>query len=281
MVRMIPMIGRRLALSFVILSLTALIVFLGTEVLPGDALTATIPAEELAFYSPQQIAEMRHEYGLDRPVYLRFLEVWQRLFTLDFGTTIVKREPVFDRILHPMINSAILAGVALAVTLAAVIVLGVLASLRPGGRLDNAISGTTLFTYSMPDFVVSIPGASSPTPEANTASCLAWASNLPRRPRFERLTIWREVETIRQRDRRQQVDFVGTEQARPISIADVLMRVSDLNIDRPLVDPPHSHPVLVAMPEAVEDLPSRGMNPEFFHGPHQALRGSRAWSDRA
>jgi len=155
MTRMIPMIGRRLALSFVILSLTALIVFLGTEVLPGDAITATIPAEELAFYTPQQIAEMRHEYGLDRPVYLRFLEVWQRLFSLDFGTTIVKREPVYDRILHPMINSAILAGVALAVMLAAVIVLGVLASLRPGGRLDNAISGTTLFTYSMPDFVVS------------------------------------------------------------------------------------------------------------------------------
>lgn len=155
MARIITMMGRRLALSFFILSLTALIVFLGTEVLPGDALTATVPAEELAFYSSEQIADMRREYGLDRPVYVRFLEVWQRLFTLDFGSTIVKREPVFDRILHPMINSAILAGVALAVMLGAVIVLGVLASLKPGRRLDNAISGTTLFTYSMPDFVVS------------------------------------------------------------------------------------------------------------------------------
>lgn len=148
------MLGRRLILSFVILSLTSLIVFLGTEVLPGDAITATIPAEELAFYTPEQLDQLRSEYGLDRPLVIRFAEVWQRLFTLDFGTTLIKKEPVLGHIAHPIINSAILAGVALFVMLFLVLVLGVLASLKPGGRLDNAISATTLFTYSMPDFVV-------------------------------------------------------------------------------------------------------------------------------
>ncbi|WP_299731679.1 ABC transporter permease [Devosia sp.] len=146
---------RRLVMSFFILSITALIVFLGTEVLPGDALTATIPTEELQFYSADQLAEMRSELGLDRPIPVRFLEVWARLMTFDFGTTIVKHEPVGPRIFHPMINSAILAGVALVVMLALVISLGTLASLKPGGRLDTTISATTLFTYSMPDFVVS------------------------------------------------------------------------------------------------------------------------------
>ncbi|KRC11642.1 hypothetical protein ASE23_21900 [Rhizobium sp. Root73] len=149
------MMGRRLLMSFFILSFTALIVFLGTEVLPGDALTATIPADELAFMPAQQIEDMRRELGLDRSIPVRFLEVWTRLMTFDFGTTIIKREPVFDRIMHPMVNSAILAGVALIVMLVIVITLGVLASFKPGGRLDNAISTTTLFTYSMPDFVVS------------------------------------------------------------------------------------------------------------------------------
>lgn len=155
MTQILEMMGRRLLMSFFILSFTALIVFLGTEVLPGDALTATIPADELAFMPAQQIEDMRRELGLDRSIPVRFLEVWTRLMTFDFGTTIIKREPVFDRILHPMINSAILAGLALVVMLAIVIALGVLASLKPGGRLDNAISTTTLFTYSMPDFVVS------------------------------------------------------------------------------------------------------------------------------
>lgn len=155
MTQILEMMGRRLLMSFFILSFTALIVFLGTEVLPGDALTATIPADELAFMPAQQIEDMRRDLGLDRSIPVRFLEVWTRLMTFDFGSTIIKREPVVDRILHPMINSAILAGVALIVMLAIVITLGVAASLKPGGRLDNAISTTTLFTYSMPDFVVS------------------------------------------------------------------------------------------------------------------------------
>ncbi|MBZ9719919.1 ABC transporter permease [Mesorhizobium sp. AD1-1] len=142
-------------MAFFILSLTALIVFLGTEVLPGDALTASIPAEELQFYSPEQLDQMRSELGLDRSIPIRFFEVWRQLFSFNFGTTIIKHEPVLDRIFHPMINSAILAGLALVVMLALVIALGVLASLKPGGRLDNAISTMTLFTYSMPDFVVS------------------------------------------------------------------------------------------------------------------------------
>lgn len=149
------LIGRRLFMAFFILSFTALIVFLGTEVLPGDALTASIPAEELQFYTEEQLDQMRSELGMDRSIPVRFFEVWRQLMTFDFGTTIMKKEPVGARIFHPMVNSAIMAGLALMVMLALVIVLGVLASLKPGGRLDNSISTTTLFTYSMPDFVVS------------------------------------------------------------------------------------------------------------------------------
>jgi peptide/nickel transport system permease protein len=149
------LIGRRLFMAFFILSFTALIVFLGTEVLPGDALTASIPAEELQYYTQEQLDQMRGDLGMDRSIPVRFLEVWRQLMTFDFGTTIMKKEPVGPRIFHPMVNSAIMAGLALVFMLALVIVLGVLASLKPGGRLDNSISTTTLFTYSMPDFVVS------------------------------------------------------------------------------------------------------------------------------
>lgn len=149
------MIGRRIFLSFFILTLTSLIVFLGTEVLPGDALTATIPADEMAFYTEDQLAQMRAELGLDRSIPVRFFEVWHQLVTFDFGKTMVKREPVIDHIYHPMLNSAIMAGIALVVMLIIVVTLGVLASLRSGKWLDTSITGATLFTYSMPDFVIS------------------------------------------------------------------------------------------------------------------------------
>lgn len=150
----IAFILRRTALAAIVLTLVALIVFIGTEVLPGDAVTASIPVEEIIYYSPEQLAALRAEYGLDRPLPVRFFEVWKQLFSFDFGVTIMKREPVLDRILYPVRNSAIMAGAALVGMLVLVVVLGIAATWRPGGRLDSLLSGAILAGYSLPEFVV-------------------------------------------------------------------------------------------------------------------------------
>lgn len=145
---------RRIALATGVLSIVALIVFIGTEVLPGDAITASLPAEEIVYYSPDQLAALRAEYGLDRSLPLRFLEVWRQLFSFDFGVTIIKREPILERIYYPMRNSLIMAGCALIVMLLLVLVLGVLATWKPGGRLDGLMSSAVLAGYSLPEFVI-------------------------------------------------------------------------------------------------------------------------------
>jgi len=152
--RIIAYIFRRVALAVGVLTLVALIVFIGTEVLPGDAVTASIPAEELIYYSPKQLDALRAEYGLDRPIPVRFFDVWKQLFTFDFGVTLVKREPVFDRIIYPMRNSAIMAGTALVVMLVLVLIIGIAAAWKPGGRIDSLLSGGILAGYSLPEFVV-------------------------------------------------------------------------------------------------------------------------------
>ena len=150
----IALILRRLALSGLILLLVSLVVFIGTEILPGDALDSTIPADELQYYTEDDLARMRAELGLDKPAPERFFDVFWNLITFDFGVTIMTREPVIDAIWHPMVNSALMASVAIVLTPIVAIALGVFAALKPGGRTDGAISGATLFTYSMPDFVV-------------------------------------------------------------------------------------------------------------------------------
>lgn len=97
---------------------------------------------------------MRAELGLDQPPLTRFLDVFTNLITLDFGVTIMTREPVLDSIWHPLLNSLLMTSVAVVVTPIVAIVLGMLAALRPGGRVDDLVSGGTWFAYSMPDFVV-------------------------------------------------------------------------------------------------------------------------------
>ncbi len=148
------LVARRLALSALILLLVSAIVFIGTEVLPGDALDATIPVDELIFYTEDDLARMRAELGLDRPALERFATVFWGLVTFDFGVTLLTQEPVWEAIYHPLMNSLLMASVAILLTPLVSIALGIWAALKPGGRVDGAVSGTTLFAYSMPDFVV-------------------------------------------------------------------------------------------------------------------------------
>ena len=150
----LTLIGQRLGFAVLILSLVVAIVYAGTEILPGDAITAMIPQDELIFYTEDDLAALRAEYGMDRPVAIRFAEMWWNQFSFNFGTTLTQREPVIDRIFYPIRNSAIMAGVALVVMLALVLSMGILASLKPGGTLDTVLSSGTLISYSLPDFVV-------------------------------------------------------------------------------------------------------------------------------
>lgn len=150
----LALILRRLALSGLILFMVSGLVFVGTEILPGDALDATIPADELMYYTEDDLARMRAELGLDKPALVRFVDVFTGLITFDFGVTLLTQEPVIGSIWHPMLNSLLMASVAIVLTPLVSIALGIAAAMRPGGRLDGIISGATLFAYSMPDFVV-------------------------------------------------------------------------------------------------------------------------------
>lgn len=151
---LLTLIGQRLGFAVLILSLVVAIVYAGTEILPGDAITAMIPQDELIFYTEDDLAALRAEYGMDRPVLMQFAEMWWNQFTFNFGTTLTQGEPVIDRIFYPVRNSAIMAGVALLVMLALVLTLGIMASLKPGEALDTTLSTGTLVSYSLPDFVV-------------------------------------------------------------------------------------------------------------------------------
>ncbi|MEL6234845.1 MAG: ABC transporter permease [Pseudomonadota bacterium] len=150
----LALVLRRLALSGLILLLVSGLVFLGTEILPGDALDATIPADELMYYTDEDLARMRAELGLDRPALERFIGVFWNLITFDFGVSLLTQEPVLPSIWHPMMNSLLMASVAIVLTPLVAIALGIWAALKPGGRADGMVSGGTLFAYSMPDFVV-------------------------------------------------------------------------------------------------------------------------------
>lgn len=64
---------RRLGLYLLTLFLASLLVFVATEVLPGDALEVSLTSEELSLMTHEDLDRRRAELGLDRPAALRYM----------------------------------------------------------------------------------------------------------------------------------------------------------------------------------------------------------------
>ena len=75
----LALIARRLAASLLVLLLVSGVVYWGTVVLPGDALTAVLPLDILMTISPEELARRRAALGIDRPHLVQFGEFIGRI----------------------------------------------------------------------------------------------------------------------------------------------------------------------------------------------------------
>jgi peptide/nickel transport system permease protein len=127
------------------------LVFGTVELLPGDAATTTSERGE----SAADTEERRRLLGLDRPVLERFWDWMSGLPTGDLGTS-ARGEKVTDLLSTAFPNTLLLGGLALLLTALLSVALGCWAALRPGGRVDRAVSGTATAVLALPEFVVAV-----------------------------------------------------------------------------------------------------------------------------
>jgi peptide/nickel transport system permease protein len=148
---MIRYLARRLLLAVPTLLGIVLLVFLLLHLAPGSPVSA-IGGESGRHVSAKAAEEMRRAYGLDRPLPERFVSWIGRVVRFDLGESFVDHRPVSRRIREALPYTIELNGLALLLTLAIAVPLGVAAGGRPEGPLDRA-SGAVLFAlYSMPSF---------------------------------------------------------------------------------------------------------------------------------
>ena len=138
--QMIPTILAVAALIFVIFS-----------VVPGSFASSMTGGGRRAL-SPELVAQINAQFGLDKPLPVRFWDYLVKLAQFDLGTSFRTREPVIDLIAARIGPSLELA--AAAMTLAAVvgIPLGFLAAMRPGSLLDSVTMIGAVSGLSMPQF---------------------------------------------------------------------------------------------------------------------------------
>jgi peptide/nickel transport system permease protein len=131
---------------FVLLIVSAITFFM-INLAPGG------PSALMRFdVTPEQREALTRRFGLDQPVPVRYLEWLAGALHGDLGTSLTTQQPVLDRIGERLPNTLLLSGLALALSIAVGIPMGVASALKRGSAPDYALSTLSLLGLSIPAF---------------------------------------------------------------------------------------------------------------------------------
>lgn len=150
----VPLILRRVGAALITLLLVSIVIFTIASLLPGDA------AQEVLGQSatPEQVAALRAEMGLDRPAPARYVGWLGALLQGDPGQSFVANLPVSDIIAERLPNSLMLAGMTAAIAVPIALLIGIVAAIRRGRATDRVLNVITLSLVAIPEFLVATVG---------------------------------------------------------------------------------------------------------------------------
>ena len=145
---MLKLVAQRLGLGIITLFAASVLIFAGTEILPGDLASAILQNSA----TPENLAALRLELGLDRPALLRYVEWLLNVLRGDFGRSLANNRDVLTEIAPRFANTMFLAIYAACVAVPLAVGLGLIAAIRQGSIFDRLINFVTLLTISVPEY---------------------------------------------------------------------------------------------------------------------------------
>lgn len=146
----LKLVAQRLALGAILLLAASALIFGLTEVLPGDAAQAILGQSA----TPESLANLRQEMGLDRPSLTRYGEWLGGIFTGDLGNALTNKLPIAEQVSRRMGATLFLAFWAAIISVPLAILLGLIAVRYQNRWPDKLISGVTLTSISLPEFMI-------------------------------------------------------------------------------------------------------------------------------
>src|ERR671918_2778057 len=144
--------GRRLVGAVPVLFGISFLVFLLMHLAPGDPVGLLLGEDA----TPEDVARVRHEWGLDQPLLVQYGQFVSRALVGDFGTSLKFGEPVLKLIYERLPATVELATVALLVAILTSIPIGVYSAIKRDSLLDHAGTGVALIGVSLPNFWLGI-----------------------------------------------------------------------------------------------------------------------------
>ncbi|MBN8952851.1 MULTISPECIES: ABC transporter permease [unclassified Rhizobium] len=147
---LLSLIIERCVLSIILLFAVSILIFGGLEALPGDFATTYLGQSA----TPQAVANIREELGLNRPVVTRYVEWLGNAVQGDFGTSWASKNSVSEQIGKRLGNSLFLAGFAALISVPLAVCLGMLAVHYRNRMPDKIINVISLAAISLPEFFI-------------------------------------------------------------------------------------------------------------------------------
>ncbi len=144
----IRLVLRRLGLGLITLLVISVIIFFMIELLPGDIAEAVLGQGA----TPENLAALRKEMGLDTPAPMRYLNWLAGAVTGDYGNSIVTGERVIAVIGERLMRTLFLAAYAAVIAVPVSIVLGIIVALLRNSVFDRVANVVTLTAISSPEF---------------------------------------------------------------------------------------------------------------------------------
>lgn len=144
------LVAQRLALGLLLLLACSVLIFAGTTMLPGDVAQQILGQGA----TPENLANLREELGLNDPAITRYFEWLGGILQGDLGTALTNGQDIADSIGRRLQNTLFLAFWAAVISVPLAIFLGLLAVRYKDRWPDKLISGVTLTTISIPEFMI-------------------------------------------------------------------------------------------------------------------------------
>jgi ABC-type dipeptide/oligopeptide/nickel transport system permease component len=127
-------------------------VFFMMHIIPGDPVRVLYGNE----LPEEYLEEVRHELGLDRPMYIQYVEYMGKFFRGNLGVSFRYKVPVWRKIVDVYPVTVELTAFALLLSTLMGIPLGIFAALKRDTFFDHAIRGLSLYLYSNPSFFTAL-----------------------------------------------------------------------------------------------------------------------------
>ena len=143
-------VAQRLLLGVLMLVGVSVLIFAGTQILPGDVAQAILGQSA----TPEALANLRKEMGLNEPAVTRYWQWFSGAVSGDFGKSLSNGQDIATALGKRLQNTLFLAASAAVIAVPLAILLGLVAVRFRNGFIDRLISGLGLASTSLPAFFV-------------------------------------------------------------------------------------------------------------------------------